>query len=145
MACISSGSSYSSQNLRMIVDSEYCPPESCDVSLRREKTPGLWSKHLSICSLICVPSSDSVLDPELSPDHIAALFHFRKRFAPVSVPCSTRDGWWSSEAWCTKRWHAMGPAWRDAAVDDYSRCRIGSTDSLRQQTADVCVHRQSWI
>lgn len=151
--CTSSGSSYSNQTPMITADSEYYLSECCAVSLHRgeDDSPvsaflGLWSKHLSICSMWVNISAGSVLHPGLSPDDTAALLHCRERRAPFLVPCSARNGcWWSSEAWCTKKWHVMGPAFRDAVVDDYSRCWIGSIDSLCQQTADVCVHRQSWI
>lgn len=85
-----------------------------------------------------------MLDPELSPYHIAALFHFRKRCVLVLVPnAPVLAGMASTEVWCTKSCRAMVPTLREAVVEDYSRCWIRSSDSARQQTADVCVCAQA--
>lgn len=59
-----------------------------------------------------------------------SLFHFRKRCVLVLVPGA--PGLASSEAWCTRIWHAMVPTLRDAPVDEYSRCCMRSTDSPQQ-------------
>lgn len=86
------------------------------------------------------------MDRELIPLSHGSFLSLQEEVTAFLVPGATElAGMASSEAWCTKSWHAMVPTLRDVLVDDYSRCWTGSTDSPWQQTADVCVHRQSWI
>lgn len=85
------------------------PVVSASIGRRREPCLcyELLPKHLSICYLICVLAAGSVLDPEFSPYHMAALFYFNKRCALVLAPGMVSMD--SSEACCTWSWHATGP------------------------------------
>lgn len=78
-----------SQNLRRAAHNESCLPDACDVSLCRQKTPGLLSKHLSICYLICVLAAVSVLIQSSEPlSHGSPLLLYNKRCALVLAPAA---------------------------------------------------------
>lgn len=83
-----------SQNLRRAAHNESCLPDACDVSLCRQKTPGLLSKHLSICYLICVLAAGSVLDPELrTPITWQPSFTLQQEVCAGPGTRRTRNGW----------------------------------------------------